>query len=72
MAECGLEITPEDFFRKVVRTDGNGNYALAVNDMGSASGWSSPIECQDGITWRDILMLVYNSNKEAINTLDVT
>jgi len=72
MAECGLDITPEDFFRKVVRTDGAGNYALAVTDNGSPAGWSSAIECQDGITWKDILMMVYNSSDESINTIDVT
>lgn len=71
MAECGLDITPEDFFRKVVRTDGVGNYALAVNEL-SAVGYTPAAECQDGITWKDILMLVYNSNKEAINIIDVT
>lgn len=72
MAECQLEITPEDFFRKIVRTDGNGNYALAVNDMGSPIGWSQATECQDGITWQDIVMLVYNSEKEAMNIIDAT
>jgi hypothetical protein len=71
MAECQLEITPEDFFRKVVRTDGSGNYALAVNEL-SAVGFTAASECQDGITWQDILMLVFNSNKDAINIIDVT
>jgi len=71
MAECGLDITPEDFFRKVVRTDGAGNYALAVNEL-SDVGYTAAAECQDGITWEDILMLVYNSSKEAINIIDVT
>jgi len=71
MATCQLEITPEDFFRKVVRTDGAGNYALAVNQLSSV-GFSAAANCQDGITWKDILMLVYNSNKEAINIIDVT
>jgi hypothetical protein len=71
MAECGLNITPEDFFRKVVRTDGAGNYALAVNEL-SAVGYISASECKDGITWEDIVMLVYNSSKEAINIIDVT
>jgi hypothetical protein len=72
MAECGLNITPEDFFRKVVRTDGAGNYALAVTDNGAPEGWVTPIACQDGITWKDILMLVYNSTDESINIIDVT
>lgn len=71
MAECQNEITPEDFFRKVVRTDGAGNYALAVNEM-AALGFSPATSCQDGITWKDILMLVYNDGKEAINIIDVT
>ena len=72
MADCQNEITPEDFFRKVVRTDGAGNYALAVTDNGAVAGWSALASCQDGITWKDILMLVYNSTDESINTLDVT
>ncbi len=72
MAECGLDITPEDFFRKVVRTDGAGNYALAVTDNGSPVGWSLATICQDGLTWKDILMLVYNQSDESINTIDVT
>lgn len=72
MAECGIEITPEDFFRKVVRTDGAGNYALAVTDNGSPVGWDAAAICQDGLTWKDILMLVYNSADESINTIDVT
>lgn len=71
MAECQLEITPEDFFRKVVRHDGNGNYALAVNEL-SAVGFEPGAACQDGITWKDIVMLVFNSNKDAINVIDVT
>lgn len=71
MAECGLNITPEDFFRKVVRTDGAGNYALAVNDV-TGAGFTGIARCQDGITWKDILMLVYDSSKEAVNIVDVT
>lgn len=72
MAECLLDITPEDFFRKIVRTDGAGNYALAVNDMGDPSGWSAVADCQDGITWKDILMLVYNTENESMNIIDET
>lgn len=72
MAECGLLITPEDFFRKVVRTDGAGNFALAVNDLTTSGVWVTPEQCQDGITWEDILMMVYDSTKEAINIVDVT
>ncbi len=71
MAECGIDMTPEDFFRKVVRADGNGNYALAVNELSSV-GFSPAADCQDGLTWEDILKLVYNSTKEAINIIDVT
>jgi hypothetical protein len=71
MAECGLNISPEDFFRKVVRTDGAGNYALAVNEL-SAVGFTPAAQCADGITWEDILMLVYNQADEAINIIDVT
>lgn len=72
MVDCGDYITPEDFFRKVVRTDGAGNYALAVNDEGDPLGWNPAAECQDGITWKDILMMVYNKDKEAINIVDET
>jgi hypothetical protein len=71
MAECDIIITPEDFFRKVVRTDGAGNYALAVNEL-SAVGFSPAASCADGLRWEDILALVYNSQKEAINIIDVT
>jgi hypothetical protein len=72
MVECGDHITPEDFFRKVVRTDGAGNYALAVTDQGSPVGWTAATECQDGLTWEGILMMVYNKTDESINTIDVT
>lgn len=71
MATCDIIITPEDFFRKVVRTDGAGNYALAVNEFASA-GFVPAAGCADGITWEDILSLVYNSQKEAINIIDAT
>lgn len=71
MAECGLDITPEDFFRKVVRTDGAGNYALAVTELSSV-GYTAAAECQDGITWKDIVMLVFNQTDESINIIDVT
>lgn len=72
MVECGDHITPEDFFRKVVRTDGAGNYALAITDQGSPVGWDAASECQDGLTWEDIFMMVYNKTDESINTIDVT
>lgn len=72
MAECQNEITPETFFRSIVRTDGAGNYALAIKDQGNPSGWTSPLSCPDGLTWKDIVMLVYNSSSEAMNTITVT
>lgn len=71
MDTCELNITPEDFFRKVVRTDGNGNYALAVNEL-PAGAFTQQVQCQDGITFEDILRLVYNETEEAINIIDVT
>lgn len=71
MAECGLNMTAEDFFRKVVRADGAGNYALAVNEL-AAAGFTPATRCADGITFEDILALVYNPSKEAINIIDVT
>lgn len=72
MADCQKEITPEDFFRSIVRTDGAGGYAIAVKDQGDPAGWTSPLTCPDGLTWRDIVMLVYNSTDEAMNTITVT
>jgi hypothetical protein len=71
MAACDFT-SPEDFFRKVVRTDGAGNYALAVTDNGSPVGWVAATECQDGLTWEDVLRMVYNSANESINIIDVT
>jgi len=65
-------LSPEDFLKKVVRTDGAGNYALAVNDLSPIAGWEVASECADGITWQDILMLVYDQTKNAINIVDAT
>lgn len=70
MAECGIEITPEDFFRQIVRTNGT-DYALAVSDLTAEGVWTSPLECPDGITYKDILMLVYDSVKKAQNIVIV-
>jgi hypothetical protein len=71
MADCQNEITPEDFFRLVVRKNEAGEYALAVNEL-SAVGFTDGAQCQDGIGWKDILMLVLNTEKNAINIIDVT
>jgi len=72
---CDLKgLTPEDFFRKWVRTDGAGNYALARIDMTAEGTWTPATECQDGLTWQDILALVTNAAGDgswAINTVDV-
>lgn len=70
MATCGLDITPEDFFRQIVRTNGT-LFALAVSDLTASGPWDSPLECPDGITWKDILMLVYDSVKKAQNVVIV-
>lgn len=68
---CDLKgITPEDFFRKVVRTNGTGGFALAVKDVAAFGTWAEAAECADGITWQDILQLVTGltaDNKWAIN-----
>lgn len=70
MATCGLEITPEDFFRQIVRTNGT-SYALAISNLTAVGTWTSPLECPDGLTWQDILMLVYDSAKKAQNVIIV-
>jgi hypothetical protein len=70
MATCGLEITPEDFFRKIVRTNGT-DFALAVKDLTAVGSWESPIDCNTQMSWKDIVMLVYNSNSEAMNVIEV-
>jgi hypothetical protein len=70
MATCGIEITPEDFFRKVVRTNGT-DYAIAVTDKTADGDWASPLSCPDGITWKDIVMLVYNEANESQNIVIV-
>lgn len=72
MADCQNEITPETFFRSIVRTDGSGNYAIAIKDQGSPVGWSSPLTCPDGLTWKDIVMMVYDTSNEAMKTITVT
>lgn len=65
-------LTPEDFFRLIVRTDGAGNYALAINDVGPIAGWEAATSCPDGLTWQDILMLVLDKTKNAVNIVDAT
>jgi hypothetical protein len=70
MATCGTEITPEDFFRQIVRTNGS-SYALAVSDLTAIGTWVSPLECPDGLTDRDILMMIYDSVKKAANVVIV-
>jgi len=70
MATCGLEITPEDFFRKIVRTNGT-DFALAVTDKTAEGVWTSPVNCTSSITWKDIVMLIYNSANESANVIEV-
>ena len=72
MATCHLEITPEDFLLSIIRTDGSGGYAIAVKDQGSPSGFTSPLTCPDGLTWKDIVMMVYDSTNQAMKTITVT
>lgn len=64
---CSLkDLTPEDFFRLFVRTDGNGNYALAINDATTTGTWTEAVDCADNkaLTWEDIIALI------AINVVD--
>lgn len=70
MATCGIEITPEDFFRQIVRTNGT-DYAIAISDLTAVGTWGSPLECPDGLTWKDILMLVYDPINKAQNVIIV-
>lgn len=72
---CDLkDLTPEDFLRRFVRVDQNGNYALAVIDVTSVGTWS-PITCGNNITWQDIVALIagYTADgKFAVNTVTVS
>ncbi len=70
MATCGLDLTPEDIYRQILRTNGT-SFALAVSDLTAVGTWTSPLKCPDGLTDRDILMLIYNSVKKAINVVEV-
>lgn len=72
MIECGDDITPEDVLRAILRTDGDGNYALAVNDLTASGDWISAADCQDGLTWKDIVLLIFNKETQAINIVDET
>lgn len=65
-------LSPEDFLKKVLRKDGNGNYAIAVNDLTGSGTFVNAASCNDGLTWKDVLMLVYDQTKEAINIVDET
>jgi hypothetical protein len=65
-------ISPIDIARKILRKDGNGNFAIAVTDMGDPAGWSAAIECGDELTWEDIVKLIYNKTNGSINIIDET
>ncbi|MES2395615.1 MAG: hypothetical protein V4549_06415 [Bacteroidota bacterium] len=54
------DLTPEDFIRRFVRTDGNGNYALAIKDVTSDGVWTDAITCTTNkdLTWQDIIALI--------------
>jgi hypothetical protein len=70
---CNIQMTPTDFFRKILRKDQNGNYAIAMHQLAGviSSTFPSSTDCAGGITWEDILMLIYNESKEAINVIEV-
>ncbi len=59
---CNLQtMSPEDFIRRFVRTDGSGNYALAIKDVTASGPWTAGITCGETskeITWRDIVELI--------------
>lgn len=63
--------SPEDFLRKILRKDGTGKYAIAVNDV-SGLGFTNAATCADGISWQDIIALVFDKDKNAINIVDET
>jgi len=70
MATCGTDLSTEDIFRQIVRTNGTA-YALAVSDLTASGPWTSPLECPDGLTDRDILMMIYDTVKKAANVVIV-
>jgi hypothetical protein len=75
MANLGCSdqhVSPADIARKILRTDGAGNYAIAVSDLGTDAGWSAAVECGDTFTWEDLVRLIYNKTNGSINIVTAT
>lgn len=63
-------LSPADFVRLILRTDGAGNYAIAVNDL-TGPVFTQAVECGDGLSWEDVVAMVFDKTKNAINIVEV-
>lgn len=75
VVDCSIkDLSAEDFFKKFIRTNGSGSFALAIVDV-TASGTWTEMDCVDKeISWEDIVKLVATATADGgigINTVHV-